>query len=164
MKKLLLLIIIVAGVYFLVPKALHTTWPSLLSGNTASMASGTTATSTTEHVVMTTNTDGTRSVTLKVGQSATINGVAVKIVSVKQDSRCAAGTQCLSAGTVEVTVNAEYNGFNKTFTLELNKAYSLYGYSVTLSSVYPTPVKGTQISTNDYSFTFTFGKTPTPAQ
>ncbi len=164
MKKLLLLIIVIAAAYVLVPKALHTTWPDLVSGAKTMTASDTTATPSEQHVAMTTNPDGTRSVTLKVGQTATIDGVTIRIVSVKQDSRCAAGTECFVAGTVQVEAAAEYKGFTKTFTLELNKAYTFYGYAVTLSSVYPAPVKGTQIAPSDYAFTFTFGRAPASAQ
>jgi hypothetical protein len=43
-------------------------------------------------------------VTLAVGESRVVNGVAVKLAAVKSDSRCPSDVQCAWAGNAELTI------------------------------------------------------------
>ncbi len=82
----------------------------------------------------------------EIGQSREYDGVVITPVSVKEDSRCKEGTQCIWAGRLIVTTKIEKSSAGTTFAaqiekiissnvdLEMGVAYSYEGRSITLVS------------------------------
>lgn len=120
----------------------------------------TTTTETTNGVTTTpgvyiapaTNTGTT--VTAKLGQNITFNGVVGTIISVAEDSRCPTDVQCIQAGTVRVNGHFTYGTQAQDVTLGLNQTYSLSGHSITLLQVTPDKVSTKTINPSNYTFTF----------
>lgn len=92
--------------------------------------------------------------TLAVGESATINGTTVKVLSLVGDSRCPADVQCIQAGTVRVLISV--NTSSSEFTLTLGQPQVVGDATITLSAVIPAQKYAKQtLQPSDYRFTFT---------
>ena len=100
--------------------------------------------------------------TLAIGESATISGSTIKVLSLVGDSRCPVDVQCIQAGTVRVniSVNASASGV----TLTLGKPQVVENVTITLVSVIPAEKHSKEtVAPGDYRFTFTVvSKTPAP--
>lgn len=92
-------------------------------------------------------------VTIGVGQSATLLGLTLHVVSVTEDSRCPTDVQCITSGTVRIRVNVDPVGKDYLFTL--GEAQEILGNLVKLESVEPKDKKSTtELKPSDYRFTF----------
>jgi|GEM_PF-5933875 len=92
-------------------------------------------------------------ITTKLGQIITVLGVHATITDVIEDSRCPAGVQCASAGTMRVKVHATYGLLSKNIELALGQPFEFHGHSATLESVTPGPVQGKTTAPGEYVFT-----------
>lgn len=89
-----------------------------------------------------------------IGQSVTVNGVAIGVLELLEDSRCPVDVQCIQAGTVRVRVAID--SLSSDFTLVLGEPQEINGKKVTLSAVVPAEMRSTtQVDSSDYRFTFT---------
>lgn len=95
----------------------------------------------------------TATTTLAIGETATINGTPIKVLSLVEDSRCPVDVQCIQAGTVRVRVAVGANG-EAVLTLGEPKTFGVV--DVTLDSVIPAEKNSQQtIPLGDYRFLFT---------
>lgn len=94
---------------------------------------------------------------LRIGETGTAaTGVSVTPLTILEDSRCAAGVQCVWAGQVRVSVRLTTNGASETREFMSAKAQQVAGGTLTLSDVYPPKQKGVTIFPDEYRFGFTF--------
>lgn len=70
---------------------------------------------------------------LRLGQASTLSGIAIKPLSVTEDSRCPEGVECIWAGTVKVSTQVG----SDTQILELGKSVVVGNSEVTLTAVGP---------------------------
>ncbi|HVT74878.1 MAG TPA: hypothetical protein VHD69_00425 [Candidatus Paceibacterota bacterium] len=93
--------------------------------------------------------------TLALGQQGVFPGITIIPLSVSQDSRCAAGVQCIWAGTVQVVVRSAFdNGASRQDVMTLGSTTSVGDFSVSLVSVQPEARADVDIKDADYRFTF----------
>ena len=91
--------------------------------------------------------------TLAIGESATINGLAVSVLGLAEDSRCPIDVQCIQAGTVRVNVSVD--SYKGALTLTLGEPQVVQNEIIMLVSVTPKEKRSTQtVSPGDYRFTF----------
>lgn len=94
-------------------------------------------------------------VTLRIGESGSFRGITIRPTAVTEDSRCAAGVQCIWAGRVVVTVESTLDSTaTLTNSITLGSTTAVDTFTVSLVSVTPGQVAGTQISNADYRLTF----------
>jgi hypothetical protein len=91
--------------------------------------------------------------TLKIGQSASFNGLTVTLKSVDSDSRCAEGVQCIQAGNVTGTLTLTLNGTPATRAFDSSKSFVYQGYTISVDSIHPAPSQG-QRDLTKYQITF----------
>lgn len=108
---------------------------------------------TTTTTTVTTTPSSPTTVTARLGQKVTLNGVTGTVTEVLEDSRCPSDVQCIQAGTVRIKVNMTYGALSQNATLTLNQPLTMSGRSITLTDVKPYPVSGTPIASSDYVFT-----------
>lgn len=89
-----------------------------------------------------------------LGQSVVAGNLVLTPVEVVEDSRCAAGTQCIWSGRVVVRIRAEGDGWNRIVDLVAGEDMTIEGHSVLLPSVKPARVAEGEIAAGDYRFTF----------
>ncbi|HVU06685.1 MAG TPA: hypothetical protein VHE10_02765 [Candidatus Paceibacterota bacterium] len=93
--------------------------------------------------------------TVGLGQEAVFPGITIIPLSVSEDSRCAAGVQCIWAGTVRVVVRSVLDsGGSQQDVISLGSTTPIDAYTVSLISVEPQAVASTKIADQDYRFTF----------
>ncbi|HEU0080654.1 MAG TPA: hypothetical protein VFQ72_01340 [Candidatus Paceibacterota bacterium] len=93
--------------------------------------------------------------TVAVGQSASFDGITITPLTVAEDSRCAAGVQCVWAGTVRVAVRSDLAaGSSRQDVIALGSTTPIGTFAVSLVSVTPDKRAGVDIASNDYRFTF----------
>ncbi|GGD76728.1 hypothetical protein [Croceicoccus mobilis] len=86
-----------------------------------------------------------------LGQPVSADTVVLTPMEVIEDSRCAAGTECVWQGRVVVTTRVDGAGWRETVNLIAGQDQSVRGVHVVLYEVAPT--KGTgEISASDYRF------------
>ncbi|MBV9958772.1 MAG: hypothetical protein JO360_10140 [Acidobacteria bacterium] len=81
-------------------------------------------------------------------------GLRLEFASVKEDSRCPEGVDCIWAGNGKITLTARV-GISKTSSFELNtmtepKSYTYRGYEITLVRLSPYPKKDNKIKKGEY--------------
>jgi hypothetical protein len=88
--------------------------------------------------------------------------LAIKFVSLVEDSRCAEGVRCVWAGNARIQVKiSDSRGRSETFEMNTNmgaKGASFGGYAVNLESVEPRPRANARINRNAYTATFSISK------
>ncbi len=93
-------------------------------------------------------------VTIKLGEVANFRGISIRPLSVKEDSRCAQGVQCVWEGTVKLDIESTLDAAGKrTDTLNLGTTHVIDSFAVSLVSVNPEAKAGQKISDADYRFT-----------
>jgi len=103
--------------------------------------------------------------TLSVGAQATIGPVSVRPLAGIEDSRCAAGAQCIWAGTVRIRAMVRTPGRQQTVDFRLGEPVEVAKRRwLTLAAVCPAPQLGRKIPAAAYRLTFGFGRDPTQAQ
>lgn len=105
-----------------------------------------------------------QTVKVRVNQQKTIaqNGLTVKFVSLVEDSRCPADTNCVWAGNARIQVKiSDRRGRSETFEMNTNlgpKGDSFGGYAVNLTSLTPIPRSNIRINRNGYTATFAISR------
>lgn len=95
---------------------------------------------------------------LKIGETKNISGVAITLQKISEDSRCPIGVTCIWAGRViaKVHVSIDSNAVDKD--IELGSSIEVYGFSISLDDVTPTPKQGQDIQQSDYRALFSVKK------
>lgn len=96
-------------------------------------------------------------ISARINQGASARGLKIVPLEVLEDSRCAAGVQCIWAGQIRVRslVVRERDSAQSEAAFTIGSAAVLYGVSVTLTAASPYPQAGKYIAPFDYLFTFT---------
>ena len=89
-----------------------------------------------------------------LGQSVAAGDLTLTPVTVKEDSRCAAGTQCIWAGRLVLSTRVEGAGWSETADLIAGEPKTVHGRTVLLVSALPDRVAGDGIAASEYRFTF----------
>ncbi len=93
-------------------------------------------------------------VTLKLGEVANFRGISIRPLAVTEDSRCPQDVQCIWAGTVKLEVESDLDTTGKrTDTINLGTTHTIDTFAVSLLSVNPTPIAGSEIADAEYKFT-----------
>lgn len=136
-------IIVIIGLFFMFTRKGATT-------TTENSANGATSTPTSSLAIRPYG-----EVTLKLGETANFNGIAITPLSIEEDSRCAQGVQCIQAGTVRVNVKTLRNGgLTAENIVGLNAPVVVGTFSVNLTAVTPAPKANSKIADADYRLTF----------
>lgn len=100
-----------------------------------------------------------KTVTLAIGESASLDGgaLSVKFVRVAEDSRCPKGEQCIRAGNARVELEARV-GSEPPRAIALNTTegqteVEIDRYVLRLDGVAPVPVTGRSVSPESYRVT-----------
>jgi hypothetical protein len=91
-----------------------------------------------------------------LGQTAYINGLHVRPITVVEDSRCPTDVTCVWAGRLIVRSEVSGGGWNRTLDLELGKPQQVADGALTLVAAIPAKVAGTETDPRAYRFTFDF--------
>ena len=95
---------------------------------------------------------GPEDVTLSVGQSKDVAGLAITLNTVSDDSRCPADVQCVWAGAVTANVTLADGEQSITSNITSNTAGVVFaGRTITILEVTPTPRANVPIAQKDYS-------------
>ncbi|HMA78239.1 MAG TPA: hypothetical protein VKP88_03790 [Candidatus Paceibacterota bacterium] len=92
-------------------------------------------------------------VTMSLGVSGTISTISITPRAVVSDSRCPAGVQCVTAGTVELRVEVSDGTLSSTVLVEPNQPFDFGDYTVVLDAVEPAASQ-TPLQDDAYRFTF----------
>lgn len=77
--------------------------------------------------------------------------IRIALSDVPEDSRCAAGVQCVWAGRARVRLRVDSANYQRSVELRTDSTTaSAFGTSITLDSVLPRPVAGAQIAKSEY--------------
>lgn len=98
--------------------------------------------------------------TLKLGETGYFGPERITPISVDEDSRCPAGTQCIWAGTVRLKVDVYPNTVDHAYFVTLGQPAAVEGGMLLLEQVSPQRTSTTQIPPNHYRFTLRY--TPAP--
>jgi hypothetical protein len=98
--------------------------------------------------------DSETTVILRLGETATLQGISLTPQKPVSDSRCARGVTCIWAGTVSVKVNLQGPNGDSTETAVLGEEITTETKSITLLEVSPYPVKDEVLDASEYRFTF----------
>lgn len=91
-------------------------------------------------------------------EAVTVGPVHVIPLAVLEDSRCAAGTQCVWEGQVRIRAQVTgSSGASQTRELKLGEPLALPEGALTLVEVYPDKRKDTKLYPEEYRFGFRFG-------
>ncbi len=88
-----------------------------------------------------------------LGQSVAAGDLTLTPVKVMEDSRCAAGTQCIWAGRLVLATRIEGDGWSEKVDLVAGERTTVHGRSVLLASALPERVAGEEIAASEYRFT-----------
>jgi len=147
-----LLIIIIGGVYLAQRGA-----APLADTATTTDAASTPVTSTSTASASSTTpkpVPASGSITLALGESATLHGVVITPTKVVEDSRCPAGVYCIQAGTVRLEVSAKTPLGTVSRTVKLGDTMTIGSQKFTFSEVNPLKTQ-TPIDPSAYRFTVT---------
>ena len=105
--------------------------------------------------VVTSRAEVGRAFDLRVGEEAAIaeTGVRVRFDSVRQDSRCPTGVQCVWSGDAEVALRITTAGRPADLVLHTNvdpRAANAAGHLVRLEGLRPHPAEGATIPPGEY--------------
>lgn len=92
--------------------------------------------------------------TLGINESVTVGITVIKVVGLKEDSRCATGLTCVWAGRVIVSVNVVDSTGSSLIDIQAGTVASTSALWITLDGVKPYPVAGQKISNDKYKFVF----------
>ncbi len=92
-------------------------------------------------------------VMLFAGETANFPDVALTLLRVTEDSRCATDVTCIWAGTLKAEFQLVTPQMKSTSTIELNKSITVGGFVVSLTGVAPYPKSLTQITPDAYRLT-----------
>jgi hypothetical protein len=94
----------------------------------------------------------------QVNEAVTVGPVHVIPLAILEDSRCAAGTQCVWAGTVRIRAQVTGStGASQTREMKLGEPLALPEGALTLVEVYPDKRKDTKLYPEEYRLGFRFG-------
>jgi len=94
----------------------------------------------------------------QVNEAVSVGPVHVIPLAVLEDSRCAAGTQCVWAGQVRIRAQVTgSSGASETREVKLGQPLALPEGALTLVEVYPDKRKDTKLYPEEYRFGFRFG-------
>ncbi|MFA7286572.1 MAG: hypothetical protein WC052_02860 [Patescibacteria group bacterium] len=93
-------------------------------------------------------------VELQLNQLATFKDIAIRPLSIEEDSRCPNDVQCIQAGTVRVKVEILSGVKSSTSILKLGERFTTEGEIITLNSVTPVTNSKVKITDKDYRFVF----------
>jgi hypothetical protein len=103
-----------------------------------------------------TTSDGPIEGPVRLGQTATTNGVKVRPVDVLEDSRCPVSVKCVWAGRVVVRAEVTGGSWQRTENLVLGKPTKVADGTLTLVAVAPEKKVPIEIGKRAYRFTFDF--------
>ncbi len=95
---------------------------------------------------------------IAIGQSAWLGDAIVTPLAVVEDSRCAAGTQCVWEGRVVVSTRITSTHWQQTVPLTLGEPYRVMSRDFVLVTATPTKNAGQEIPPGAYRFAFTAGQ------
>ncbi|MBU2033513.1 MAG: hypothetical protein KKH37_07075 [Alphaproteobacteria bacterium] len=95
---------------------------------------------------------------IPIGQSAWVGDAIVTPLALVEDSRCAAGTQCVWEGRVVVSTRITSTHWQQTVPLTLGEPYRVMSREFVLASADPTKNAGQEIPPGAYRFAFTAGQ------
>lgn len=94
------------------------------------------------------------SVSVGMGQEASLLGVSIKPISLLEDSRCPIDVNCIQAGTVRVQTEVGSGSSKYEQVFKLGETVSIEGKNLTLVRVEPYKDSKVQLSSGDYHFQF----------
>lgn len=94
------------------------------------------------------------SASLRVGQSAKINGVQITFLGIEQESRCPIDVQCIQAGSLAVLIKLQKGIEIQRVVLESTKTYEFLNTIISIESVTPDNISTLFPSSSDYVLTF----------
>jgi hypothetical protein len=94
----------------------------------------------------------------KVGGQVTIDGTSIGVLNLVEDSRCPVDVQCIQAGTVRVRTSI--NAMNRDFIFTLGQAQEVNGVTISLIAVSPAQ-KNSKVTVPPSDYVFTFSVTTT---
>lgn len=94
--------------------------------------------------------------TTALGQTAYVDGLRVKPISIVEDSRCPVDVTCVWAGRLVILAEVDFHGGSESWRgpLTLGQPYAYGGETVTLVSAQSTKRTDTPAEPSDYRFTF----------
>lgn len=95
---------------------------------------------------------------IALGQSAWLGDTIVTPLALVEDSRCAAGTQCVWEGRLVVSTRITATHWQQTVPLTLGEPYQVMSRTFVLVSATPTKNAGQEIPPGAYRFAFTAGQ------
>ena len=98
----------------------------------------------------------TASPTAALGQTAYVDGVLIRPLSIVEDSRCPVNVQCVWAGRLVILAEVEFHGGSEEFrgNMTLGQPLPLGSEVVTLASAVPAKIAGVETKPGAYRFTF----------
>ncbi len=93
-------------------------------------------------------------VTAALNQTVSANGVSITPLVVVSDSRCPANANCIWAGEVELRVRLQKGAVSREVVIKSNASISFENTTVTMTTVLPQKISGTNIPSANYRFTF----------
>jgi len=98
----------------------------------------------------------TASPTAALGQTAYVDGLRVRPLSIVEDSRCPINAICVWAGRLVVRAEVSGGNWRQTRDLELRKPEPIADGQLTLMEASPSKMADQPIKPGDYRFTFAF--------
>lgn len=92
-------------------------------------------------------------VTLALGETVSVAGLALTPKQVVEDSRCPSDVVCIQAGTVRVLVHVESGMGGSDLTLKLNETATTEAETITLVEAFPYPLASDPAEKSQYRFT-----------
>ncbi|ARU15676.1 hypothetical protein [Croceicoccus marinus] len=89
-----------------------------------------------------------------IGQPVMAGDLMLTPLAVKEDSRCALGTQCIWAGRIVVSTRVTGTGWSETADLVAGEDMIVGGRTMLLESALPERVAEREIAAGDYRFMF----------
>lgn len=101
-------------------------------------------------------TDNSQTLTLGLGESATVLGLRVRPLRVTEDSRCPKDVYCIQTGRISIETELATGSATSTETLTLGAdARSLGDYNVSVTGVFPERESGQELTPAAYKITYT---------
>ena len=94
--------------------------------------------------------------TATLGQTAQVDGLRVKPLTIVEDSRCPINAICVWAGRLVVRAEVSGGNWRQTRDLELRKPQAIADGQLTLVEAAPSKMAGQQVDPSAYLFTFAF--------
>ena len=94
---------------------------------------------------------------VELDQPVTVGTLVATPKKVVEDSRCPMNARCVWAGRVILSTKIDGAGWRETVDLTLGESHTTHGTSITLVSVAPARMAGTETGPLDYRFDFEGG-------